>query len=284
MTGAGTPQPFVPDFVIAGGLRSGTTSLYTWLASHPGVAMSTVKEPMFWCPELPSAGAVRGAGAYRALWRHQLPGQITGEATAAYLHSRAAVSTILAAAPSTRFILSLRSPAEVAPSLHALLVRDSIETMRSFEEAWRVEGPRHQAGRPGAALPHYRDMCAIGDQLERFLACVPPPNRHIIRFDALARNPRGAYLRVLDFLGLADDGRDSFPVANPTRLPRLAIAQRLGERLPQRLARTIARLNERPAPPRLRPGFRHELVASFLPQIDKIERLLGEDLSSWKTA
>jgi hypothetical protein len=271
---AAAPARFVPDFVIAGAPRSGTTSLYTWLATHPGICMSSVKEPMFWSTDIAAPEAVSNSQDYAALWKHRRPGQLTGEATAVYVHSQVAVPAVLAASPAAKLILSLRNPVDMVVSLHALMVRDGVEPVADFEEAWRIDSPRSAPPPWRLVLRPYRELCAMGDHLERFLRDAPPRNRHVIRFDDLVRDPGRVYRGVLDFLGLGDDGRRAFPAKNAHRAPRLP--------LPPLLARIAGRLNQRVGPPRLRPALREELTDAFRPQVEKIEGLLGWDLAAWK--
>jgi hypothetical protein len=296
-----------PDFAIVGAPRCGTTALHTYLSTHPGVRMASRKEPHFWSPDVPRQLKVSDPADYAALWNGAPPGTLLGEASPDYLRSRVAVPRLLVARPEIRFVAMLRNPVELVRSLHALMVLDLNEDMRDFEAAWGLQSRRLQ-GRdippecvePG--LLQYGAYASIGDQLERFMANVPAGQRTVILLDDFRADPRSQYLRVLDLLGLPDDGRTEFPPVNVNRALRCAMLVRLKRRLPSRFgplygpARAVARaigvspmalverFNRPPASHRpLREAFEAELITTLLPQIEKVETLLGRDLASWKT-
>ena len=82
MTGS---QPLVgrlPDFIVIGAMKAGTTSLSVWLGAHPDVDLPGVKEPNFFStPEKPGT---KGIASYRALFAGTRPGFVTGEFSVAY--------------------------------------------------------------------------------------------------------------------------------------------------------------------------------------------------------
>jgi hypothetical protein len=300
-------MPFVPDFILVGAPKCGTTSLFSYLADHDGIAASRVKEPFFWCPDIAQRERVAEPRAYRALWDGAAPGALTGEASADYAMSAVAIPTIAAARADVKLIMIVRNPAEMAASYHSEMVQSFQEPEMDFGRAWRL-----QAARASGRGPFSRDTieprklqylraCALGDQLERVFAHTTPENRLAIVFDDLARDPRAVYARTLAFLGLADDGRSHFPRINRNRnlrSVRLAATHRSVPRLlgplygPARaLARSVGfspsaivnRFNIREGERRaIDAGFAAELRDAFTPQVEKIERLLARDLSHWK--
>ncbi|HBH51032.1 MAG TPA: hypothetical protein DDY91_03980 [Planctomycetaceae bacterium] len=73
----------LPDFVVVGATKSGTTSLYYYLDQHPEIGMSWPKEPRYFLdPEF--GNYHRGEAWYRDLFR--TPHRLCGEATPAYTH------------------------------------------------------------------------------------------------------------------------------------------------------------------------------------------------------
>jgi hypothetical protein len=302
--GRSTPPP--PDFAIVGAARCGTTALYSYLATHPGIAMSRRKEPMFWNSD--NASEWNGdAAEYAALWDHAPPGALRGEASADYLKSAVAISRLLAARPDVRLIAMVRNPARIAISTHANMRAYGLEDVADFETAWRL----HERRLRGEALPrrlravellHYRAFAQVGDQLERFFALVPANQRIVIVYDDFRSDPRREYRRTLELLGLADDGRAEFARVNATWAMRWAGLPFLPARLERRFGALyragraaghriglhpfawLAKANRhawRRKP--LRPAFERELIAELLPQVEKVERLLGRDLAAWKT-
>jgi len=304
------PAPdFVPDFVIVGAPKCGTTSLFHYLAGHERIAGSAVKEPFFWCPDIVEPGRVASADGYRALWDGAAPGAVTGEASADYAMSEVAIPSLVVARPDVKLIMILRDPAEMVASYHSELVQAYQEPVKELERAWALQ-ERRAAGRG----PFSRDTiepkklqylwaCALGDQLERLFAHTGAENRLAILFDDLVGDPRQVYTDTLRFLGVADDGRTDFPRMNRNRnlrsvrlatvhrsIPRLlgplyAPARAMARRVGISPSAIVNRFNIREGERRkIDPAFQAELREAFRPQVEKIERLLGRDLSHWKRA
>jgi hypothetical protein len=290
----GHAQP-VPDFVIAGAAKCGTTALYTYLSTHPQIAMSMRKEPYFWCPDVPVADAIRDMAAYDAIWPPRPAPCLRGEATPAYLRSAVAAGAILAQSPAAKFVVILRNPVEMLASYHAQLVFSLQEEEPDLARAWDLQATRRQ----GNAVPascffppdlQYGEVCALGDQLGRMMAAVPPAQLMTVLLDDLRADPRTVYRGLLDFLGLADDGRTDFAAINRNRrrkaLPLVRLSRRLAASWPLAglgLPRLIDRLSldEAPRPP-LDPALALRLHRFFLPQVEKLEALLERDLRGWK--
>jgi hypothetical protein len=294
----------MPDFVIAGAAKSGTSAMFSYLGAHPGIATSSKKEPHFWSPD-------RGPGVdrdgYAKLWDGGRPGALKGEASVSYLVSRIAVPAIVATCPETRFIVMLRKPADMANAYYSEMVKWFQEDAGSVEEAWRLQDVRAAGMRVPAECEEprrlqYREVCALGDQLERLFSIVAPQFRHVILYDDFAANPRAAYQDTLRFLGLADNGRTAFERINANsknlRSPRFAAVHRqLGRSLgplygPARAiaarvgvspSKLVDRFNVRIGPRSpIDPRVRTEVLEYFRPQVEKVEALLGRNLSNWK--
>lgn len=296
-----------PDFAIVGAPKCGTTALYSYLATHPGIAMSTIKEPCFWSRDVDVWWRTTDPAEYQALWQDAPPGALRGEASPVYMQSLVAIPDLLAARPDIRLIAMVRNPVDIAITRHASMVVLYQEDVADFEAAWRLQERRLA----GEAVPprcterqllQYRANALVGDHLERFLALVPAPQRIVIVYDDFRADPRREYLRALALLGLDDDGRMEFPLVNTRKALRwtglLDFRDWVGKRLGRLLgpAKALAkatgfhpfaplyRANQRPSPRKpLRPGFEEELIAEFVPQVEKVERLLGRGLTAWKT-
>lgn len=301
----------VPDFFIVGAPKCGTTALYSYLDGHPDIAMSRLKEPFFWCLDdldrrSDNRTVVTEPEDYPRLWDDAAEGTVKGEASTGYLRSKVAVPAILGARSDARFIVMLRNPAEMAASFHAQLLHMLQEDVADFETAWRLQEVRSRNERIPRAVVNppklqYAQVCALGDQLERFMDLVPESRRMVILFDRFRDDPRSVYLETLAFLGVRDDGRTRFDRVNANQVRRGQRLSRLHRSLPERLgplysplratARALgirpsefltrATLKEAPRQP-LRPEFQAELIAFFRPQVEKIEALLNCDLRHWK--
>ncbi len=84
----------LPDFLVVGASRSGTTSLYSYLKNHPDVFMPALKEPQFFSylgeAYSPHTDDIRSepwnVEDYLGLFGSTGPGQILGEASTSYLY------------------------------------------------------------------------------------------------------------------------------------------------------------------------------------------------------
>src|SRR5512142_2021892 len=100
----------LPNFLIIGASRSGTTSLFEYLRQHPEIYMSPVKEPMYYWEE--GRGqydyGVSTREAYERLFDGVTNERAIGEASPQYLRSPTAPARIAADLPDVRLIATLR--------------------------------------------------------------------------------------------------------------------------------------------------------------------------------
>lgn len=295
-----------PNFFIIGAPKCGTTSMWAWLSEHPNVYMSAVKEPQFYSSDL-DMSSVPSAQKYEQLFRGANDQHIAvGEASTSYLYSQVAVLRIEREHPGAKYIVMVRNPVEMARSLHEQWLFSGHEHIRDFETAWRLTPERRRPRRltrrrrePRWRQRHYQSLCRLGEQLERLFAVVPRERVLVLVLDDVRQNPRREYLRVLDFLGVPDDGRREFPVHNPARehrWPALGTAIRgvgIVARLVKRglgiptykgtgVLNAIDGFNARyrPRAP-MAAHLRRELVDYFWTDVEKLSRLMGRDFSPW---
>ncbi len=100
----------LPDFIIIGATRCGTTSIYSYLRRHPMIYMPPVKEPRFFNYEYE-----RGDEWYRSLFRDGCNAQVRGEATTSYTHWPHVVDVperMSRLVPNVKLIYIMRHPVE----------------------------------------------------------------------------------------------------------------------------------------------------------------------------
>jgi hypothetical protein len=283
-----------PSLFIVGAPKCGTTSLARWLSAHPQVFMSEPKEPHYFNIDMPFRG-IGSRERYLGLFaRAPEAAQILGEASTWYLYSDKAALEIEKECPNSRFVVMVRNPIDMAQSLHAHNLRFGHETASSLEEAWRLQDDR-AAGRrmpitcPDKNLLLYGRACSLGAQLSRLLDRVSEKRVLTITLDDLAATPATVYTSVLDFLGLADDGRENFPVLNEARAPRSRLYHELlvwGAYMKRRLGVTktfgMFGLNERRRERTSQPAaFREHLCSFFENDVKILSQVLKRDLSHW---
>jgi len=249
----------LPDFLIIGTQRGGTTSLYRYLASHPDVSPAFTKEIHYF-----DINYVRGARWYRAHFPlrsgRSAPGNrasVVGEASPNYLFHPLAGQRAWELVPSARLIVLLRDPVERAFSHYRHQVRDGLESL-SFEEALAHEPERleKEAERivrnpsyVSFSLIHhsYRARGLYADQLQAWMSLFPPEQFIIESSEDLFRSPGETVARVLARLGLFHRDLGPYRTFNPTE------------------------------PAEMRPATRVELEEFYRPHNERLYRLLDRD-------
>lgn len=123
----------LPDFIIIGAPKCGTTTLYSYLCRHARIFMSAVKEPEFFALDDVYA---RGETWYRSLFAGAQHDQICGEASTSYTKwpfYSGVPARIAAMTPNIKLIYLMRHPVERAYSWYAHVMRGGV-TM-TFEQA-----------------------------------------------------------------------------------------------------------------------------------------------------
>lgn len=248
------PARRLPDFVVIGAQKSGTTTLFDHLARHPDVRPSATKEVHFLDREY-----WRGEQWYRGHFALRLDRRLTGEATPSYLVFPPAPARARALLPDARLVAVLRDPVDRAYSHYHHEVAKGFESL-SFEEAIEREADRLAASDRtattdgplalGHALEHhsYLHRGRYAEQLERWLAHFPREQLLVLPAEQLYRDPDTALARVHDHLGVRH-------VVAPTPVRR----------------------NQRRYPP-MDPTTRRRLDDLFAPDTARLERLLDTSL------
>lgn len=216
----------LPNFFILGAPKSGTTSLYEYLRTHPNVFMPHIKEPHFFASDFSTYRTVQSRTRYLDLFAGAAPEHAArGEASVFYLYSKAAVPEILQSNPAAKLIAILRNPVELVYSLHSQYVYGFDEDEKDFERAWSLQ----QARARGDCIPahcvepvhlQYAAVGRLGEQIARLFATAAREQVKVLLFDDLAADPQAVYRDVLRFLGLPGDGRTEFPVINENHIHR----------------------------------------------------------------
>jgi hypothetical protein len=302
----------LPQFVIAGAPKAGTTALHAALATHPQLYLSPVKEPKYYLTDgrPPQPNQQRGPGdahsAQEWMWRREEylqlfdgapEGAVRGESTPFYLYDRAAHVRLAADVPGIKVIVVVRDPVDRAVSNFVHLRADGLETEPDFATAVRLEERRIDAG--WAPFWHYRGLSRYGAQLRDLYRHVPRENVFLLRYRQLVDSPRETLDRVSDFLGVAPGIAHTVApenvkpyVVDGTRYRLLSRAVRAGAALgtyaPPQVWRQMSRpllaglhAGAVPRPP-LPVDVRREVLEPLLPDIELLEELTGESFADWK--
>ena len=309
---------------FVGAPRCGTTSLAKYLRGHPQACLSRPKEPHFFAMHDlrgKSAGELREIVRGKYLDRffpHRDGSAVLSEGSVSYLYAPDRLEPILKIWPRAKFIICVRNPLQMVPSLHQRNFVNGDETVRDFAEAWRLVPERRNGQRiPRSCLDprllDYWEAGYLGRRVENFLKIIGPDRCHISIFDDLNADARGEYRRVLEFLDLPDDGKEVFERHAESRDCRIPWLQRLLQRPPKfavgmldsddlhnprfaeeagpvlrkiiDLRNSILDWNEVPAERRsVDPSVIEEMRTMYADDVDLLSKIVNRDLSHWMHA
>lgn len=237
----------IPNLFIVGAPKCGTTAWYEYLRQHPAIFFPDEKEPHYFATDLPGFRTAKSEADYLALY-NEAKETVLGDASVFYLYSTAAAERIAAFNPDARILIFLREQETFLPSLHQQFLYTLDDDVEDFETAWRLSGRRGANEIPSTCRePRLLDYAAIGrfdEQVKRYLEAFPADRVRVIRFEQWTSSPRQTYREILHFLGVADDGRTSFPRVNQAKFNRWGVLAALSHRPPKWLRAVIDLLHK----------------------------------------
>ncbi|MEM4847383.1 MAG: sulfotransferase [Thermosphaera sp.] len=295
----------MPNFLILGTAKAGTTALYYYLAQHPQIFMSPLKEPGFFAfeGERPkfqgpkdrvgiNRKVVVHLEEYRKLFAGVLDEKAVGEASPWYLYSVRAHERIRHHTPNARLIAVLRNPIDRAYSHFMHLVRDGREPLDDFAQAVQSEEARIAAN--WAYHWHYVRAGFYYEQIKRYADTFDRCQIKVYLYDDLDANPMNVLADIFSFLevdeafvpdvsvrynvsGIPQNGflrwyftapssvKAVFKSLTPTPLWRAAVRHK----------------NKRLVKPQLPLELRDQLKAVYQEDILRLQDLMEKDLSAW---
>ncbi|MET0201776.1 MAG: sulfotransferase domain-containing protein [Gaiellaceae bacterium] len=253
-------SPFrpLPDFLVLGAQKAGTTALYEYLRRHPQISGPSWKEVSFF-----DRHWARGESWYRGNFPNvaRTRGKHVGEASPSYVFHPLAPRRVQEVVPEARLIVLVRNPVDRALSQYNHEVALGRERL-PFEEALDAEEERLRGEQERMASDPryfsrewwshtYKARGRYAEQLERWLAVFPREQLLVLPSDDLGSDPARAHAQVLEFLGASPQRLDSYP-----------------------------RVYEREYEP-MKPETREGLAAAFEEPNRRLYELLGRDLG-WR--
>ncbi len=216
---ATSPLRSLPDFLIIGAKKCGTTALYSYLTQHPRIVPALKKEIYFF-----NAYYQRGTLWYRSHFptRGAKGDGLTGEATPDYLYHPHCAQRIRDTLPQVKLLAILRNPVDRAYSFYNHNLRAGLETL-TFEEAVASEEERLaadadkvEAGEFGFDFMHhsYLSRGIYVDQLKHWEKFFPREQLHVLRTEDLYERPEEMLRAAFAFLGLDYHAPDAFKKLN----------------------------------------------------------------------
>jgi Sulfotransferase domain len=275
----------LPNFLIVGAMKAGTTSLSRYLDLHPDIHMPK-KEVHFFDRE---ENYQKGEGWYReqlalGYKTPPLPSALSlGEKTPTYSFNPKCAERIHKDLPGVKLVWILREPVARAWSNYLHAVKKGAE-IRPFEIAVKEEAQSIER----ELFRGYVERSKYVDQVRRFLEYYRLEDMHFLLFEDLLANPSAELDRLTQFLGVSPF-EQNLPVlhSNPTRMPPfpklLYHARRFGG-TGGLLFRTLNRLsNLMPVGgPEIPQSLAAELASVYEVCNEDLAELAKLDLSGWK--
>ena len=194
------PLRSLPDALVIGGMRCGSSSLYQWLREHPDVYRTLFKELHFF-----DFNFHRGTNWYRAFYPVRTSDVLTFDATPSYMAYPSAAWRAREVVPHARLIVLLRNPTERAWS-HYRFRRSKGYESRTFAEViaselgsgkkMNIDSVTTAAGLPLVAGGLY------ADQLRPWFELFGRKNIMVLDSDRMFGDPSATWREVQSFLGL----------------------------------------------------------------------------------
>lgn len=273
----------LPNLVMIGAEKCGTSSVYQYLDAHPAIAMAKPKGMRFFIDE---GNWHRGQAWYESHFDASAP--VRGEATAGYTawpFWPEVPERMARLIPDTKLIYLVRDPLDriVSDYFHSFReqgdMRPFLETIVPFEDSLSVARSRY-------AL-----------QLERYLACFASDQILVVDTAELGNAPAETVAAMYRFLGVDDGFRSpTFGERFNTRKRRVVrnhagervarvLDARLGEARSARVRAAVPQLLHSPFVERVRaefpPDVRAKLAEHLRPEAERLRALTGLPLASW---
>jgi len=296
-----------PSFYLIGAPRCGTTALSKVLTQNPQVSFAKPKETHFLVDDQSAKSPEEVQRFYLEHFHPNLQRdtRAIGDGSVSYLYSPEAIREAIRMDPRAKFIVAVRNPVDMMRSYHQRMLFALDEDVEDFATAWGLQQER-AAGRhlpdtcrePRAL--QYGDIGSLGKHIGRLFEVAGRERCLILVFDDFIKEPRANYLRMLDFLGLDDDGRTKFKATrsnagyksrwlqqysmNPPPwvygLIRIANAKSL-QRM-KGIRKRIKKFNRAKAKPvPVDEAMQETLRAYFKEDVALLSELLGRDLNRW---
>lgn len=295
----------MPNFLILGAAKSGTTALYHYLINHPEIYMSPKKETNFFTFEGqkasfrgPGDNALNNAsitelGLYKALFNKVKNEKAIGEASPLYLYDKDTPKKIKKHIPNAKLIIMLRNPADRAFSSYLHCLRDGREEYKSFEMALDQETFRIKNN--WGLIWHYKNAGLYYEQLRRYYQEFDSSNIRIYLYDDFLNQTTNILKDIFDFLEIDTSFIPDVSVKhNKSGIPNSKVVQRLlyypniGKSvlkpfLPKRFRMNLKTkvLNKNLTKPKMSYKTRNELIDYFYEDILNSQKEFNLDLSKW---
>lgn len=293
----------LPNFLVVGAAKSGTTSLFDYLVQHPDIFIPSIKECKYFSYQHDYTGPgserlnkrlIKSFDDYKRLYDGNVDSaKAIGDISPDYMyyHEYTIPRIIDLLGNDVKIILILRNPVERAYSAYLHKKRELLEEY-PFDQALELEEERMKAGYE--FLWFYKTAGLYFESVNNFKKKFP--NLKLILFDDLKANPRKIMKEVFSFLEVDKDFVPNFSIKNESGIPKNRIVQKflrsdnrlklflvslLPNKIRKKLKNKIQKKNLRKEP--MDAGIHKELSRFYEQDIAKLESLINQNLSTWKS-
>ena len=289
----------LPNFIIVGAPKAGTTSLHKYMDEHPDVFVSTPKEVNFFSyDELSRQNLVyddfrcEDLAAYEALFAPAGDAKAVGEASVSYLFYPQTPAKIKQTIPDVKIIMILRDPIKRGFS-HWLMDHRLGWCKSSYEDILDGKAPADQQA---VYYQQYVELGLYHDQVKRYLDLFGENNVKVYLQEDLFADMSAVMRDVFEFLQIDPDFKpDLDKKYNTFQSPKNSLIgklyssywlRQLGKKLfPGSLKSKVkSLLFEKGKKPELSDALHKRLLAIYKDDIIKLEQLIERDLSKWYAA
>ena len=296
----------LPNFLVIGAAKAGTSSVYSYLKQHPEIYMSEIKEPKFFSlegEELDFAGpsqyinhtSINNLDSYRELFEDVKDEIAIGEASPLYLYSAKAAQRIKHYIPQAKLIVILRHPAERAFSSFAHLVREGFETS-SFEAGLEAE-PQRIADK-WAPLWYYQDKGFYARQLKPYFELFDRQQIKVYLYEELQQDAIALIQDMYRFLEVSPDFVPDLTRKNVSGVPKSrffhslltqdnSLKTLIKTALPKGIRKKLyqdLKSKNLGSKPVMSEATRNRLNQLYQQDILELQTLIDRDLSNWLVA
>lgn len=293
----------LPDFLIPGAGKSGTSSLCYYLNQHPRIYIPSFKEPTFFTTAQGFGNFSKGFKWYGDIFKDAGPDELCGEASVTYLFNPESPALIREHLGEVKLIFILRNPVERAYSNYwqdktaGRAVADFSRLIDSVDLInYDYKFDFNFLDQPANRGVAYLNASDYPQQIRRYLDCFPRENMLFLLFEELVRHDKDFFRRIFEFLGV-DPGftPQDMKKMNTSSRPRFPLLQRVirNRRLRETFkewfpwlkgpANWLSAINQASfSYPPMDEMTERKLYDFFRPRIDEVETLIGRDLSAWK--
>lgn len=286
-----------PNLFILGAPKCGTTAMVQWLSAHPDVFVPQVKEPHFFTTEYQlTKDPVSYLDLYSA-WADTEKWAL--DASVWSLFSPNAIREIRKVRPDSKFVVMLRNPLDMIPSMHRHQIYNGNELELDLPAALELNAQRKSGqgisvlqGYPADYLAYYHS-CALGRQVQTLLSHISRDDVHFILHDDLKQAPAEVMRKLLDFLDIAEvfpGSYDRVNVATIRVFPALDRAaksvgqwkQERGIKMRFGFLSWLRRVNKaEKAIPKMPADLRRTIAQAMHADVNLLGSCIDRDLSYW---